>query len=561
MKSIALIFSLIVFYSVSYAENKTIENTIEAVTVYTNGAQIEREGYYYVGKGTHTLFFESISPNIDRRTIQVEGTGSIIIMDAQYESYYPESKSTPVSNIPKNLLNKIQNVEDSIVLINNELARIQMEKSVYESEKNIILNNGMMKGNGKVNDSIQLLRDALLLYHDKMMVINKNLFELDLKNQKWSKLHKYKSERLKQLQLVSGQYQPQAQNATPKHRIKVTVIAKESAAKGKIYLKYIVSGASWTPGYDLRASGNGSKVNFTHKAWIQQSTGNDWNGASLTLSTHDPYANKQLPNLTPWFLEQNNYYRQQRETRDLYDDKRRNYPATNKGGVARTESADEMAPAEYASSYTQRTDQLVSAEYKINLPYDIPTGGTSHLVLIDETELPGDFKYIGVPKASNSIFAVTTITDFEKLQLIPGQMQIFYDGAFIGEQYLNPSHLNDTLKLTLGADRFLYAERNAVKVETKKKIIGNNVEVTYAYEFMVKNQKSETVEIEIQDQIPVTRKEKIDIEIEEQSKGELNKENGIITWKLKLRPNESEKFEFSYKVKYPKEEYVNLPPA
>lgn len=560
MKHIALISLVLMYCFDAYGSVKTLDHKIESVTVYTNGAQIEREAYYSVTKGTHTLYFETISPNIDSRTLQVNGTGSIIIMDAQYESYYPENIASQPQHIPVDLSRQLKNVKDSITEIEYEIDRITQNKLLYESEKNILLNNGMIKGQGKVNDSIQLLQSALNLYHERMLAINKSLFEVKKELRKWNDLLQTKKSRLNNLNTIIAQYQPKAQHNQPKHRIKVTVIAKEAAAKGKLYVRYIVSGASWTPAYDLRASGKGSDVSFTYKAWVQQNTQVDWKGAKLTLSTHDPYTNKQLPSLRPWFVEQNNTgIYNQRSTHN--EDMRRHTENRPVSGVGAITDEVGAAPVEYASNYTQRVDQLVSASYKIDLPYDIVSGGSSHLVLIDETELPGDFKYMSVPKASNSVFAVTSVTDFEKLQLVPGQMQIFYDGAFIGEQYLNPTHLNDTLQLTLGADRFLHAERNNVKVEKKSKVIGNMVEVTYAYEFSLKNQKSETVSIEVQDQIPVTRKEKIEIEILEKGNGQLNEDNGIVTWTLKLRPQEKETFQFKYVVKYPKDQYVNLPPA
>lgn len=163
-----------------------------------------------------------------------------------------------------------------------------------------------------------------------------------------------------------------------------------------------------------------------------------------------------------------------------------------------------------------------------------------------------------------TIILVLSLSSWAKKQEVKSSIEsvtVYTNVAFIGEQYLNPSHLQDTLQLNLGADRFMFAERNTVKMEKKKKIIGKMIEVTYAYEFTVKNQKSKTVNIEVQDQIPLSRKDKIDIKVIENSGGSLNKENGVIQWDLKLRPQEKETFDFIYKVKYPKDESVNLPPA
>ena len=63
----------------------------------------------------------------------------------------------------------------------------------------------------------------------------------------------------------------------------------------------MVSGASWTPTYDLRASTEGGKppktVTLHYRAAIVQNTGEDWTSANLSLSTASPGIFTQLPAL------------------------------------------------------------------------------------------------------------------------------------------------------------------------------------------------------------------------------------------------------------------------
>ena len=72
-------------------------------------------------------------------------------------------------------------------------------------------------------------------------------------------------------------------------------------------LTYIVSGARWTPQYDLRAfitegKGSSSVVKLNYRASIVQSTGEDWNDVSLTLSTASPLQGTAVPSLAPYWI-------------------------------------------------------------------------------------------------------------------------------------------------------------------------------------------------------------------------------------------------------------------
>ena len=70
-------------------------------------------------------------------------------------------------------------LEDSLFNLSYDLLTVQNKIDVLNSQKRIIENNGTIKGVGKVNDSIPLLRDALAFYIKEMNSINTSLLELN----------------------------------------------------------------------------------------------------------------------------------------------------------------------------------------------------------------------------------------------------------------------------------------------------------------------------------------------------------------------------------------------
>lgn len=79
---------------------------------------------------------------------------------------------------------------------------------------------------------------------------------------------------------------------------------KRGDARAEIKLTYAVSGAWWAPHYDVRAvtTDAGDAVRLHYQALVAQSTGEDWTGVNLSLSTSQPLQRSVLPTLEPQWL-------------------------------------------------------------------------------------------------------------------------------------------------------------------------------------------------------------------------------------------------------------------
>ena len=123
---------------------------------------------------------------------------------------------------------------------------------------------------------------------------------------------------------------------------------------------------------------------------------------------------------------------------------------------------------------------------------------------------------------------------------------------------MDPSSLNDTLNLSLGKDPNIIVKRTLLKHECKEKVVGNTIEKTYAYVIEVKNHKASTVEIVVQDQMPITQNSEITIEMIDNDKATYNEMTGLLEWHLKLKTKENKQIKLTYKVKHNKDQNVSL---
>jgi uncharacterized protein (TIGR02231 family) len=555
------IFKLIVLVLVAFpafsGDGDIVKATTSDVTVYAQGAQLFQKASYSISSGTSEIIIEGISPRIDQNSIQVKATGSVVILDTKYTIYYPEPKAITLEGLPLKIRNDIKFLEDSLDRIAYEILDYQSEIDVLNATKTILNNNGMVKGMGKVNDSINLLKETVNYYMVKMVEINKSL---SLLNQK--KADKLKKQSAMQMRLQKlKQYQDsegEVDEIGPIHRIVVTLTSKE-AVSGKLNISYLVSSCGWTPMYDLRSDGLTSKINLTYKAKIYQNSGLDWDEVNLSISTNDPYQNKTKPDLHPWYIDyyvyRNDYYNY---NAPAMEEKMVMGYTNSLSNTRALEDVDDVTIAQYSSDFTQVIRQLNSVEFKIDLPYSIKSDGQEHMVLIKVADLSADYTYYSVPKLDNGVYLVAQLSKLDQLGLVPAQANIFFDGTYIGETYIDPTTIEDTLNLSLGKDPNIVVKRNLLKEESKEKIIGDKKEKTMSYSIEAKNQKATEIDIIILDQLPITQNGDIEIEKLDIGKATIDESTGIIQWKFSMKSKESRKMNFSYRVKYSKDYTITL---
>jgi uncharacterized protein (TIGR02231 family) len=141
--------------------------------------------------------------------------------------------------------------------------------------------------------------------------------------------------------------------------------------------------------------------------------------------------------------------------------------------------------------------------------------------------------------------------------LLPGEANIIFEGLYVGKTTINPNQTTDTLNLSMGRDKKISIKREKVVDKSGTKFLSSYKEQTFTYDLTIRNNKKEDIEMLLKDQYPLSSDKEITIELLEDGKAKVNTETGILTWELKLAPNETKKIRISYKVKYPKDKVID----
>jgi uncharacterized protein (TIGR02231 family) len=553
-KSLWAIFCLISWNAFANSE-KIVKSTVKKVTVYTQGAQVFRSANVSISTGVTDFVFSNVSPKINASSIQAGGKGNFIILDVKHQFKYPEPPKTD-NELPKEVVLEIALLQDSLTELQFMRDEIADRKSALELEKDMILKNKLAKSEGK-SDSLPVLKQAMEFFRAKLNDLNTQLSTVKRRELFYASLYNRTNERLQKLKTYKNSEAP-PKNYEPIHSIVVSVSANEPVT-GTVEVSYMVSQAGWVPSYDLRAVTASAPMQLTYKANVFQNTGEDWDNVKIKLSTSNPSRSNVKPVLPPWYI---NYFTGIRESK--IPSMARSQSGANVTTLSEEDDKKLMSKvkdlpnAETAANYSMLIETMTHVEFDIQLSYSIPPDNAMHVVSVKTSELPASYRHHLVPKLESEAFLLARVTGWEELNLLPGSANIFYEGTYVGQTVLNPSVINDTLELALGRDNGIVVTRTRLPLKETHKLLGSEITKTIAYELRMKNNKSKSVNLVVEDQVPLSQNKEIRVEVIDHGKADYNMQTGLLKWEMTIDSKAYKSLKFTYQVTSNKDLVVNM---
>ena len=285
MKNLLLLYFLLPLSLFANSEKPTTSK-IEKVTVYLEGASIERTASVNLLPGENTFVFNNLSPDIDEKSIHVSGLGDASILSIVFNIDFLEKKETSqeyqsVENLLKTFQQQKNQIENEIAGYNEELQLLQKNQRINSDATNL---------------SVEMIKEMSVYYRNRVTEIKNEIFKQQLLLSELSKsISDYQSELLK------------LDDSKKEQRGEITLkLNNQKPANLVLKLKYNIKNAGWFPLYDIRATNTSSPIEFSYKANVYQQSGTDWDNVNVVLSTGDPNTNNIKPTLFPKYLNFNN---------------------------------------------------------------------------------------------------------------------------------------------------------------------------------------------------------------------------------------------------------------
>lgn len=238
-----------------------------------------------------------------------------------------------------------------------------------------------------------------------------------------------------------------------------------------------------------------------------------------------------------------------------------------KGASARTIYGSRAANGVIAittkkGNYTSKGDiiseGITNTNFEIKKLSTIASDGDITVIEIENYSFPATFSYFTAPVINENVFLTAKIDNWQKLNLLPGEANIYFEDSYSGVTNINPYATTDSLTVSLGIDPNVVVTRKPTNNFKKTNFTGSNRILEKAYTIEIKNNKNTAVDVQIVDRIPVSQNKDIKVDDIDSGNSEYDAKKGIMTWKAKINPSTSNMYKFGYKVKYPRYQKINL---
>jgi uncharacterized protein (TIGR02231 family) len=533
MKKILLSLTLLVT-AISFAQKPIFTSAkTKAATVYFSGAELSQTTSVNLPVGTSEIVIKNVADYLNESTLQIGAPNSLTVLSVQFTQNYISEYEIDESNPA------IKRVRDSISYVQKEIKKIQID--TYSHQQTIeMLDQNKAVGGANTGLNVSELMKLVEYYKAKRTELDNAIVTLSERETKWNKTLTDLNNKL----VINTQ----KEDKSSKGKL-ILQVMNEIAGNVNLDVTYITNSASWQPFYDLRAESINSPINLMYKAKVMQSTGIDWKKVKLSLSSGNPNQNNVAPLLQAWFLRYGypaNYGYQNNDA------------MTNEiQAVAITANGIKRKSAESSiSNYTEIVEGQLNVSFDIDIPYDILSNGKAHSVALKDLKLPATYKYYAVPKVEKEAFLLAELNDYSKYNLLPGEANIIFEGMYVGKTQINPNQTQDTLNLSMGRDKKISIKREKVVDKSGTKFLSSYKEQTFTYDIIVRNNKKEEINMLLKDQYPLSTDKEMTVELLDKDGAKANEETGVLTWEIKLKPNETKKYRISYKIKYPKDKVI-----
>ena len=526
------------------AEGTRLDAPIVAVTVFRDGARVQRSGTVNVAAGLRPVAVGGLPASVDPASVRVAARGpGLALLDVEVRRGY---RTDPLREDTARLRSDVERCRDLVQELDDEDAAEQARLGFlgYLSEAAATaLARAVSFGRGDHDD---LARMAGHLSADTSGALGRRR-EISARRRAARRELEAAEQRLQDAERHAG---------APVAVTEVTATLEASAATpAEVDVSYHVAGASWRPLYDLTLEGERLAVSYL--AEVTQRTGEDWPAVELVLSTTRRGMHRVLPELNPWYIGRAKPVplmpptapRARREATTLS-------PATTTQTMA-AQAAD-AAQAPYPEAVPLTAESAESGDlgsglvYRVQRPLAVPADGEPYKTMVARFALDATLDHLAVPVLAPEAYARATVTNTSSLLLLPGPARVFHGPQFVGETALETVAAGEEFELQLGVDDQIRVERELRRRSTTKAMIGGTRTIDVAYEITVENHRPNQARISVHDHIPVSSDGDIKVRLRETSPDPASQTDlGELTWDLSLDPGQTATIRHRFTVEHP----------
>jgi uncharacterized protein (TIGR02231 family) len=526
-------------------------SAIDAVTVFPDGASITRVVTLDVPAGDTTIVAKDFPLTLDRSSLRVEGEAGAKLTIGAIDARPP--RSAPPVDLPE-LDKKMEALKDARADLDGAIAAASARRKFAER-----FADASPAGLGEKGEARPLAewRAAFSAVAEEIAAADTAIRDAERKQRDIDRE-------------ITRLEQDRATKPPSKLEVRIELASVE-ATRATLRVTYAVGHARWTPLYDARldtaTKDRKPALELVRRAEITQSTGEDWTNVALGVSTTSVARGGSAPELGTLIAQ----YPQPPRLKKT---------AEFGSGVDRDDPRQlrqmELAPAAPSSAApAQRADEQQAAAdvsgfqvtFKIPGRVSLNASEGAKSLRISSAQIAPELAIRAAPVIDPTAFLEASFRQSEDAPLLPGRVAIYRDGAFVGRGRMDAANKDEMVHLGFGADDKVKIERTVVKRSEGSAglIVTTSKTDERSFKTSVRNGHDFPIRVAIQDQLPVSENEEIQVEMlpatTPPTTSNVNDKRGVVEWAFEAKPGEVKDITFAWRVRWPKDKGVVVIPA
>jgi uncharacterized protein (TIGR02231 family) len=540
------------------------DSTITRIVVFPKHAEVTREIAVEAAAGSNSVVFRNLVPTLNPHTLRASVSEGARITGTEIRTaYLQESLTDEIGKLDAELLA----LADDLAQEARAEARLNEQAAFYRGVKErLSVDVGREMGAGPESEvSVAEWQQVLGFVADGLQECDTQLGELAVRV-------RGKQARLTVLQKERADYS----SRQPREMKEVTVdFAADVAGPARVAVHYIVDTVAWAPSYDVHLDRERGEIEIIGYGQIVQWTGEHWRDVQLSLAMSRPDFELSIPELAPLqaSLDDKEMAQLAKEVAFLGTSAEDQAQKWSEGRFKRSQERETFRrnleqlsrrPEQHLQQYglsqqiiagamTRLVDRFAGVRYDIAQRQSIPCDSSAHKVVAFTARVPAHLKYVATPALGSTIMLEGEIVNTSGFPFLAGGAALFIDDSYVGAGTVLGAAKNEPLSFGFGPDDSLVVGRRLVARDVKgPEAFRQSQVITYHYEIAVENFNQRNAEVEVADQIPVSKTTDIQVKfLESSSPPELNAATGTLRWSLQIGPATKSTITYAFSVECP----------
>ena len=538
------------------AEDVVADSHISAVTVYSDRASVTRTATIDLPAGASTIVLNGLPETLFADSLRAEGEAEADVVLGAIESKIVSSSELAAP--------RERELNTKLLELNDQRALVAADQQALQQKQQFLATLGQQAS----------------------LRTRENIAEIDLKPDQWKGAAEAlsvgmsetlravagKSVEIRQLDELIAAVQTELNQIQTggRNTLQVKVpLETRMATRLALRVTYQIPNAGWAPNYDARLETESGKVALTQFGEVRQQTGEDWSDVKLVLSTAQPARNAALPQLDPMWVNLYDPRVVERRTRAMSMEDSVSNVAQMAGTAPMSEMAMEMAvpasaPVMKAAAFQAATLNAGGyvSEYAIPGTVSILADGTAKKVMIGNLEVTSQLLAKIKPQLDSQAYLVARTKLGGEVPLLPGQANLFRDGAFIGTTQLAMLRPGEETDLGFGIDDQIVVKHRVMEDEAGESgVISRDNTRRRVTITEVQNLHRTPVSAILLQTIPASQNENIKLEMLQDKTTHGYAENvdnvkGLLRWSFRLEPQQKQELGLGWVLSWPKNSQI-----